>query len=211
MVWPLCSFTCFWSHSFGLFSIPAIILVAVPLGIIGVIAILLLTGTTLNIQSYLGTIFMVGIAVSNSVLLVDFANRRRADGVAALGASTPVYDGGMRKARIREAQAELTAEAARRDQLRENIAREVNDVLLQSSSATAALASARQEQRLAGEELGGVSAQAKVGLVSAASRERARLHLLAELSSRTMAAQLADEMLRINLAFALGQEIHPRT
>jgi len=129
-------------------------------------------------------------------------------GVAALGASIPVYDGGMRKARIREAQAELSAEAARRDQLRENIDREVNDVLLQSSSATAALASARQEQRLAGEELGGVSAQAKVGLVSAAWRERARLHL-AELSSSAMAAQLADEMLRINLAFALGQEIHP--
>jgi HAE1 family hydrophobic/amphiphilic exporter-1 len=41
-----------------------------------VIAMLLLTGTTLNIQSYLGTIFMVGIAVSNSVLLVDFTNRR---------------------------------------------------------------------------------------------------------------------------------------
>lgn len=66
---------------FRSFLDPAIILVAVPLGIIGVIAILLLTGTTLNIQSYLGTIFMVGIAVSNSVLLVDFANRRRADGV----------------------------------------------------------------------------------------------------------------------------------
>lgn len=129
-------------------------------------------------------------------------------GVAALGASLPVYDGGMRKARIREAKAESSAEAARRDQLRKNIAREVNDVLLQSSSATAALASARQEQRLAGEELGRVSAQAKVGLVSAASRERARLHL-AELSSRTMAAQLADDMLRINLAFVLGQEIHP--
>lgn len=65
---------------FRSFLDPAIILVSVPLGIIGVIAMLLLTGTTLNIQSYLGTIFMVGIAVSNSVLLVDFANRRRADG-----------------------------------------------------------------------------------------------------------------------------------
>ncbi len=66
---------------FRSFLDPAIILISVPLGIIGVIAILLVTGTTLNIQSYLGTIFMVGIAVSNSVLLVDFANRRRAEGV----------------------------------------------------------------------------------------------------------------------------------
>jgi len=66
---------------FRSFVDPAIILVSVPLGIIGVIAMLLITGTTLNIQSYLGTIFMVGIAVSNSVLLVDFANRRRAEGV----------------------------------------------------------------------------------------------------------------------------------
>lgn len=61
---------------------PFIILMAVPLGVIGVIGILLLTGTTLNIQSYIGTIFMVGIAVSNSVLLVDFANRSRTQGLS---------------------------------------------------------------------------------------------------------------------------------
>jgi HAE1 family hydrophobic/amphiphilic exporter-1 len=71
---------------FRSFLDPAIILAAVPLGIIGVIAILFLTHTTLNIQSYLGTIFMVGIAVSNSVLLVDFANRRLADGVDLMDA-----------------------------------------------------------------------------------------------------------------------------
>lgn len=67
---------------FRSFLDPLIILMAVPLGVVGVIAILLLTGTTLNIQSYIGTIFMVGIAVSNSVLLVDFANRLRAEGMA---------------------------------------------------------------------------------------------------------------------------------
>jgi CzcA family heavy metal efflux pump len=68
---------------FRSFLDPLIILMAVPLGVVGVIAILLLTGTTLNIQSYIGTIFMVGIAVSNSVLLVEFANRLRAEGVPA--------------------------------------------------------------------------------------------------------------------------------
>ncbi len=44
-------------------------------------AVLLVTGTTVNIQSYLGTIFMVGVAVANSVLLVDFTNRLCKDGV----------------------------------------------------------------------------------------------------------------------------------
>jgi CzcA family heavy metal efflux pump len=68
---------------FRSFLDPLIILMAVPLGVAGVIAILLLTGTTLNIQSYIGTIFMVGIAVSNSVLLVEFANRLRAEGTPA--------------------------------------------------------------------------------------------------------------------------------
>ncbi len=67
---------------FRSFLDPLIILFAVPLGLVGVMAILLLTGTTVNIQSYIGTIFMVGIAVSNSVLLVEFANRLRAEGTA---------------------------------------------------------------------------------------------------------------------------------
>ena len=62
---------------FRSFLDPFVIMFAVPLGIIGVVVILLLTGTTLNVQSYMGVIFMVGIAVSNSVLLVDFANRLR--------------------------------------------------------------------------------------------------------------------------------------
>jgi len=65
---------------FRSFLDPLIILFAVPLGLVGVVAILLVTGTTVNIQSYIGTIFMVGIAVSNSVLLVEFANRLRSEG-----------------------------------------------------------------------------------------------------------------------------------
>jgi multidrug efflux pump subunit AcrB len=62
---------------FRSFLDPFIILVAVPLGLIGVLWILLLSGTTLNVQSCMGVIFMVGIAVSNSILLVEFANRLR--------------------------------------------------------------------------------------------------------------------------------------
>src|SRR5207302_11480370 len=46
-------------------------------GIIGVLVLLWTTGTTLNVQSFMGVIFTVGIDVSNSVLLVEFANRLR--------------------------------------------------------------------------------------------------------------------------------------
>src|SRR5260370_8405354 len=64
---------------FRSFLDPFIILFAVPLGLIGVMAMLAATGTTLNVQSLMGVIFMVGIAVSNSILLVEFANRLRAE------------------------------------------------------------------------------------------------------------------------------------
>ena len=65
---------------FRSFLDPFIIMCSVPLGLIGVVIVLLATGTTLNIESCMGTIVMVGIVVSNSILLVDFANRRRRDG-----------------------------------------------------------------------------------------------------------------------------------
>ena len=56
---------------------PLVILFAVPLGLIGVVVMLFLTGTAINVQSLLGVIFMVGIVVSNTVLLVDFAQNLR--------------------------------------------------------------------------------------------------------------------------------------
>jgi multidrug efflux pump subunit AcrB len=52
---------------------PLVVLSAVPVGVIGVVLVLFATGTALNIQSLLGVIFMVGIVVSNTVLLTDFA------------------------------------------------------------------------------------------------------------------------------------------
>src|SRR3990170_3318986 len=61
---------------------------AVPLGVIGVLAILAATGTTLNVQSFMGVVFMIGIAVANSVLLVEFANRMRQEkGMSPLDAA----------------------------------------------------------------------------------------------------------------------------
>jgi len=60
---------------FRSFLDPFIVMFAVPLGLIGVAVMLWLTGTYLSIQSAMGTIMMVGIVVSFSVLMVDFANR----------------------------------------------------------------------------------------------------------------------------------------
>ncbi len=58
---------------------PLVILFAVPLGLVGVVAMLYITDTAINVQSLLGVIFMVGIVVSNTVLLIDFAQHLRAD------------------------------------------------------------------------------------------------------------------------------------
>jgi multidrug efflux pump subunit AcrB len=58
---------------------PLVILSAVPIGLIGVVTILYLTKTAINVQSLLGVIFMVGIVVSNTVLLVDFAQNLRTE------------------------------------------------------------------------------------------------------------------------------------
>jgi hydrophobic/amphiphilic exporter-1 (mainly G- bacteria), HAE1 family len=65
---------------FRSFIDPFIIMFAVPMGLIGVVWTLYFTSTTLNIESFMGIIVMVGIVVSNSILLVDFANQRRLKG-----------------------------------------------------------------------------------------------------------------------------------
>jgi len=59
---------------------PFLILLAVPTGLTGVILFLFITGTTLNVMSLMGVIMMVGIVVSNSILIVEFTNRLRAEG-----------------------------------------------------------------------------------------------------------------------------------
>jgi len=69
---------------FRSFVDPLIIMPAVPLGIGGVLVMLDLTGTTLNIQSVMGTLMMIGVVVNNSILLVEFANGRLADGLIAV-------------------------------------------------------------------------------------------------------------------------------
>jgi multidrug efflux pump subunit AcrB len=58
---------------------PLIIMVAVPGALVGVLWMLAVTGTTLNVESFMGAIMAVGIAVSNSILLVNFANEIRVE------------------------------------------------------------------------------------------------------------------------------------
>ncbi len=59
---------------------PFLILLAVPTGLTGVIFMLYITGTTLNIMSLMGVVMMVGIVVSNSILIVEFTRRLREEG-----------------------------------------------------------------------------------------------------------------------------------
>ena len=56
---------------------PLVVLSAVPVGVVGVVLMLYVTETPINVQSLLGVIFMVGIVVSNTVLLTDFAQNLR--------------------------------------------------------------------------------------------------------------------------------------
>jgi multidrug efflux pump subunit AcrB len=59
---------------------PFIILLAVPPGLSGVLLTLWLTGTTLNVMSLMGVVMLTGIAVSNSILIVEFTRQLRAQG-----------------------------------------------------------------------------------------------------------------------------------
>jgi multidrug efflux pump subunit AcrB len=60
---------------------PFIIMFSVPLGMVGVVWMLFLTNTTLSVTSFEGVIVMVGIVVSNGILLVDYTNRLRKKGI----------------------------------------------------------------------------------------------------------------------------------
>ncbi len=65
---------------FKSFLDPLLILLAVPTGLTGVLIILFLTHTTLNVMSLMGVVMMVGIVVSNSILIVEFTRRLREEG-----------------------------------------------------------------------------------------------------------------------------------
>ena len=65
---------------------PFIILMALPGAMAGILWMLFVTGTTLNVPSLMGSIMCIGVATANSILVVTFANDERADGLNALEA-----------------------------------------------------------------------------------------------------------------------------
>jgi len=66
---------------FGSFRSTLIVAGVIPLGVTGALVALLATGYTLSFTSIIGMIALVGIEIKNSILLVDFTNRLRAQGV----------------------------------------------------------------------------------------------------------------------------------
>jgi multidrug efflux pump subunit AcrB len=79
---------------FRSFLDPLLILLAVPTGLSGVLAALFITNTTLNVQSLMGVLMMVGMVVSNSILIVEFTHRLEDEGL-------PVLDAVVQSCRIR--------------------------------------------------------------------------------------------------------------
>ncbi|MDZ7758227.1 efflux RND transporter permease subunit [Rhodohalobacter sp.] len=64
---------------FERFLDPLIVMFSVPVAVVGVVPTLLLTGTTLNMQSIMGVIMLIGIVVNNAIVLVDYINLMRRD------------------------------------------------------------------------------------------------------------------------------------
>jgi HAE1 family hydrophobic/amphiphilic exporter-1 len=82
---------------FERFIDPLIVMVAVPLAIVGVVPTLLLTGTTLNVQSLMGIVMLVGIVVNNAIVLVDYINLMRRE--RGLDVTTAVLESGRLRLR----------------------------------------------------------------------------------------------------------------
>jgi HAE1 family hydrophobic/amphiphilic exporter-1 len=70
------------ASQFGSFVQPVAIMASLPLSIVGVMLALLFTGTTLNIFSMIGLVFLMGLVTKNAILLVDFANQGQRRGMA---------------------------------------------------------------------------------------------------------------------------------
>jgi multidrug efflux pump subunit AcrB len=79
---------------FRSFIDPFLIMLAIPMGFVGVLIILPLTHTTLNVMSLMGVLMLIGIADSNSILIVDFAHKLEEQGL-------PVTDAVVTACRVR--------------------------------------------------------------------------------------------------------------
>jgi hydrophobic/amphiphilic exporter-1 (mainly G- bacteria), HAE1 family len=79
---------------FRSFIDPFLIMLAIPMGFVGVLLILPFTHSTLNVMSLMGVLMLIGIADSNSILIVDFAHRLEGQGL-------PVADAVITACRVR--------------------------------------------------------------------------------------------------------------
>jgi len=80
--------------NFESFLHPFLIIVSIPLAIIGVLWMLLITGTTLSVTALMGIVILVGIVVNNGIVLVDFINQLREKG-------TDLFDAVISASKIR--------------------------------------------------------------------------------------------------------------
>jgi HAE1 family hydrophobic/amphiphilic exporter-1 len=70
------------ASQFGSFTHPLSIMLSLPLSLVGVALALLFTHDTLNIMSMIGLIMLMGLVTKNAILLVDFANQARREGLS---------------------------------------------------------------------------------------------------------------------------------
>lgn len=69
------------ASQFGSFTHPLAIMLSLPLSLIGVVAMLLMTGDTLNMMSMIGLILLMGLVTKNAILLIDYTRRLRNQGM----------------------------------------------------------------------------------------------------------------------------------
>jgi multidrug efflux pump subunit AcrB len=82
--------------NFQSFRLAIAVVSAVPAVICGVLLMLLITGTTLNVQSFMGAIMAIGISVANAILLVSFAEQARGEGASVHDAAVEGGRGRLR-------------------------------------------------------------------------------------------------------------------
>jgi len=73
--------------NFQSFRLALVVISSVPAVLVGAILMLLVTGTTLNLESFMGTIMAIGVAVANAILLVTFAEQSRRNGADPVSAA----------------------------------------------------------------------------------------------------------------------------
>jgi multidrug efflux pump subunit AcrB len=66
---------------FRRFSAAIVIMSAAPLSLVGAFGLLVLTGTPLNVSSFMGLILLIGLIVKNGIILIDYADRLEAEGI----------------------------------------------------------------------------------------------------------------------------------